>query len=198
MADVSRPRISFQPFLGCFRQFHRIRHIILFRRVHRKLLEEQHHVVSPFAKSRHLDGNRVQAIEQVLTETAVADGLRHVDIGSRHDAHVCLAHVARTDPDVFARLQHTQQACLRGQGQLSHLIEKQRTSVGRPEIAFALSYRPGKSSFLMTEQFGIYRSLRNGTAIHGKVFLRLSQAVVVDNTGNDFLSHTALSGDQYG
>lgn len=87
---------------------------------------------------------------------------------------------------------------LRGQGQLSHLIEKQRTSVGRPEIAFALSYRPGKSSFLMTEQFGIYRSLRNGTAIHGKVFLRLSQAVVVDNTGNDFLSHTALSGDQYG
>ena len=50
----------------------------------------------------------------------------------------------------------------------------------------------------MTEQFGIYRPFWNGTAIHGKVFLRLPQAVVVDNTGNDFLSHAALPGNQYG
>ena len=198
LPHIARPWVFLQLLLCCFRQFHRLRHIIFLRRVHGKLLEQEHHVAAPLAQGGHLDGNRVQPIKQILAEAAVTDGLRHVDVRGRHDAHISLAHVTRPHTDVFPRLQHTQQTSLGGQRQLPHLVQEQRASVCRTEISFTLPDGAGERPLFMAEQLGVNRALGNGATVHGKVFFRLPQTVVVNDARNNLLAHPAFSGNQHG
>ena len=47
-------------------------------------------VLKTVAKRRHLNGKFIDAVEQVLTETAFLDGLLQVFVGGRQDAHIHL------------------------------------------------------------------------------------------------------------
>ena len=49
----------------------------------------------------------------------------------------------------------------------------------------------------MTEQFAVDRSFGNRAAVDGEIFLTTAGGIVVDDAGEDFLSHTALSDDEY-
>lgn len=162
-----------------------------------KRRKRQGDVLAALAQWRHLDGDGVEAIVEVFAELAFADGLAHVDIGGGHDAHVGLHDFLTAHADIFARLEHTQQSCLGGYGQLAHLVQEDGAAVGGAEIAFALAYGAGKRPLLMSEELAVYRSLGDGATVDGKVFLLASGGVVVDDAGYNLLTHTAFAHDEY-
>ena len=92
------------------------RHLVLFAHLEGELFEEQDGILSAFAQGGNLDGHGVESIVEVLSETSFGDGLVHVDVGRRYDAHVRTFDLAGTYGDKLARFKHAQEAGLGGQG----------------------------------------------------------------------------------
>ena len=145
-----------------------------------------------------MDGNRVEAIIKVLAKLAVVDGLFQVDVGGSHDAHVGLAHLARAHADIFARFEHTQQPCLRGERQFAHFVEEERASVGGGKVALALLHGSRERTLLVSEKFRVDGAFGNGAAVHGKVALVLAQAVVVNDAREHLFARAVLARNQHG
>ena len=81
------------------------------------------------AQRRHVDGDQVDAVEQVLAELAALDQLGQVAVGGRDDAHVHRAGLARAEHLVGAVLQHAQQLHLRAGVEFADLVEEDRAAV---------------------------------------------------------------------
>ena len=165
--------------------------------LHGKQAEEQQDVVAAFAERGHLNRDGVQTVVEVFAETALADSLADIHVGGGHHAHIGLHHLLTTHTDVFAALKHTQQAGLGGNGQFAHFVEEDGSLVGIAKVTLTLVHGIGERAFLMTEEFAVDGSLGNGSAVHCKVFLTPTGGMVVDETGNDFLSHATLTLDEY-
>ena len=110
--------------------------MVFLGHLHGEETEQQYDILTALAQGRHLDGDTVQTVIEVLTETAFADGLSDIDIRCRHDTYVGLTDLRTTHGDILASLKHTKQAGLRSQRQFAHLIKKQRALVGHTEITW--------------------------------------------------------------
>ena len=121
LADIAGPLVFQQQLLGLIRQ-RDFRQTILLCHLHGKKSKQQHDVFTTVTQRRDGDGNRIQAIEQVFSETAFSDGLAHIHIGGRNNAHIRLHDLLSSHADILTRFQYSQQAGLRSQGQLSHLV----------------------------------------------------------------------------
>ena len=149
---------------------------------------QQHDVVTALTQGRHVDLHRREAVVQVLTELAVLDGLHHVLVGGGHDADVGLAHGAVAHAQVFAVLEHAQQACLGAHGHLGHLIQEDDAAVGLLKVALVVGDGTGERALDVTEQFAVDGALGDGTAVHGDVFLVFAGAALVDDLGERLLT----------
>ncbi|MCY1441900.1 hypothetical protein D9M71_582390 [compost metagenome] len=81
----------------------------------------------------------VEAIQQVLAETAVADHVFEVLVGGRENAHIGPARDGVTHPLVFLVLNEAQQLWLQNQGKITDFVEKQGSAislVNAPQGAF--------------------------------------------------------------
>ena len=94
-------------------------------------------VLLALPQGRHLDGDGVQAVVQVLAEGALLDRQQHVHVGGGHYAHIGLLGLAAAHADELTRLQHAQQAHLRGEGQFAHFIQEDGAAISHLEVAFA-------------------------------------------------------------
>ena len=63
-----------------------------------EVLGQRQDVSGAFAQRRHLDREHVEAVEQVLAQLAVGDGLLHVLVGRRDDADVDRDLPVRSQP----------------------------------------------------------------------------------------------------
>ena len=63
-----------------------------------EVLDEQQDVVCPFAERRHFDWEDIEAVEQVLPETAVGHGCRQITVGRRDHSDVDADRLRATDP----------------------------------------------------------------------------------------------------
>ena len=196
LAHVSRPFVA-QHLLGSRLGQRDFRKMVFLRHLQGEKSEQQQNVLATVAQCRHLDGNRVQAIVEVFAETSLADGLLHIHIGRRHDAHVGLHHLLTTHADILARLQHTQQPSLRRQRQFAHFVEENRALVGHTEIALALADGTRERTFFVSEQFAVDGSLGNRAAVDGEIPLTAARRVVVDDARNNLLTHAALAHDEH-
>ncbi len=113
---------------------------------------------APLAQRRHEDRHRAQPVVQVLAETPRGDGLLEVDVRGGDHADVGFLHLRRAHAHEFARLQHAQQAHLRRERQLGHLVQKNRPAVGLLEIALASFERTRERPLLVAEQLRIDRT----------------------------------------
>ena len=197
LAHVARPLIMHEQLLGILIEHHTI-HLVFLSHLHGKQAEQQHDVLTTFAQWRHLDGDRIQAVIQILTETPFADSLLNIHVGSGYDANISFAHLGSTYRDIFARFEHTQQSCLRSQRQLSHFIEKQRTLIGHTEITGRIVDSTRKRTLNMAEELRVDSALWDRTAVDGEILLTSAWRIVVNHTRNDFLTHTAFSHNQHG
>ena len=197
LAHVARPAVGHEPPPGFVGETQG-GHLVLLAHFESELAEEEHDVGTAVAQRRDADGDGVEPVIKVFAETAFGHSLGHVYVRGCHDAHVGLAHLTGSHADVFARFEHTQQACLSREGQLAHLVEEQGPAVGHGEIAVTLAYCPGERSLLMTEEFGVDSSFGNGSAVDGEVLLAPPVAVVVYDTRKGLLAHAVFTGDEHG
>ena len=116
---------------------------------------------------RHLDGEHVEAIEQVAAEVAAHDGFFEVAVRGGDDAHVALARDVAADALVDALLQDAQQLHLHRQAHVADLVEEQRAALGDLETALAGGDGAGERALLVAEQFGLEELGGNGAAIDG-------------------------------
>ena len=82
-------------------------------------------------------------------------------------------------------------------GQFGHLVQEDRSAVGLLEIALAGLGGAGEGPFLVTEELGVDRTLRNGAAVDGYVFVMLPRTKGVNHLREEFLAHAALAGHQH-
>ena len=110
---------------------------------------------------------------------------------------VGLLHFGRAHADILSRLQHAQQPDLGGVRQLGHLVQKDRAAVGLLEIALAGLYGTGEGPLLVAEELRVDRSLGNGAAVDGDVFVVLAGRKGVDDLGKELFTHAALARYQH-
>ena len=154
-------------------------------------------VLAAFAQRRELNREDAQAIEKVLAEPASVDLFLQVAIGRGNDADIDPAGARVADAFQFLLLQNAQQLCLHRERHFSDFIEKQRAAVGQFEAARLVLQRAGKRASHVTEEFALEQVVGHGAAIHLDEGATLPRALVVSSASDEFLAHTAFSGDEH-
>src|SRR4029077_10106197 len=103
-----------------------------------------------------------------------------------------------TDAHKLPFLQHPQKFGLQNERQLSNFIKKNRSAFSHFQKTLFLSNGAGESAFFVAEEFTFQQRLGDGRAIEGNVRLILSQAVLVDGGGRQFLAGSTLAVNQNG
>src|SRR5271156_5285674 len=111
-----------------------------------EMLRQRQDVFAAFAQRRDLERNYAQAEIQISAEFAGRHFAPQLAIGRRHDAHVDLARLRRTDAHHLAVLEHAQQLSLEVRARLADLVEKQRAARGALEASEALANCAGERS----------------------------------------------------
>lgn len=88
-------------------------------------------------------------------------------MGRRNDAHVDHLFGSTADLAHLFLLNRTQQLHLHRQRQVSHLVEKQRPSIGRLEESFAVAVGAGKRPFAIAEELALHQILGNRATVLG-------------------------------
>ena len=117
-----------------------------------KVLDQRGEVVRPLAQGGDSQGNDVQAVVEILSKAAFANGLLRVHIGGGNDSDVNRDRIAPTDPIDLALLQDSEQLCLQVNGDLRYFIQEQRAAVGKFKLALLAFDRPCESPLLVAEQ----------------------------------------------
>ena len=154
-------------------------------------------VLRPLAQRRHRDRKDVQAVEQVLAETALLHVVDQVAVGGRDDAHVDLDRLARADRLDLALLDRAQQLDLRGRRQLADLVEEQRAAGGLDEFAGVALGGAGEGALLVAEQDRLDEVVGDGAAIDRDERLGAPLAGAVDGARDQLLADAGFALDQH-
>src|SRR5258708_13953819 len=118
----------------------------------KEVLDQRGDIFPPLAERRNVDREYVQAVKEIFSKGAASDRTFQVAIGRGHHPHVRANRLASANPLEFTLLQNAQQSNLSFRGQLTDFIQKNRASLRKLKPAQAPLQRPGKSSFLLTQQ----------------------------------------------
>ena len=86
---------------------------------------------------------------------------------------------------------------MRGQRQFAHLVEEQRALISRAEVTRRVVDGTRIGALDVSEQLRVDGSFWNGAAVDGEVFLAPPRRVVVDDAGDNLLTHAALACDKH-
>ena len=98
---------------------------------------------------------------------------------------------------VGAGLQQAQQLDLQRQGDVAHLVQKQRAAVGRLHQPRPGLGRAGERPFLMPEQLGLKQRLGQAGAVHRHQRTPGAQAALVHSMGHQLLARARLAQQQH-
>ena len=163
--DIPRPRQLLQPPGGSFTEARQWFLIVLTEMGH-ETESQRHDVLLALPKSGQVEVDGVDAIEQILPETALSDHLLQITVGSRDEAHLNRDRVVATHGGDVAALQGGQQLGLQVIGQVANLVEKECAAVGCDELTRPIGMGIGESPFYMAEQLALEKALGQGTHIH--------------------------------
>ena len=116
---------------------------------------QRQNLVLALAQRWKLQVHRVDAIVQVLAESAVLYHLWNVAVGStdKTDINRYLFGIADTHDSTI--LQHAQEFGLQVQWDIANLIEEECAAVGLLELTHMVGMCIGESTFDMSEQFAL-------------------------------------------
>lgn len=109
-------------------------------------------VFAAAAQRGQLDGDDVEAVEQVLAEFALAHGLAEIDVGGGDDADVDLDFLDAAEVHEAAILQNAQDFRLRVHTHGGDFIEEERAAVGDFEETLFGGDGGSERAFDMPEQ----------------------------------------------
>ncbi|MNZ11188.1 hypothetical protein D3C78_280510 [compost metagenome] len=162
-----------------------------------ELVDQQRDVFHPLAQRRHLDGEDVEAVVEILAEAAGLDHLFEVLVGGGDDAHVDVLGLVAADPLEGALLQHAQQLDLHLQRHVADLVEEQGAAVGQFEAPCPAGDGTGEGALLMAEELAFQQFRRDGAAVdrHERRFAALGMVVQVAR--HHFLAGAGFAEDQH-
>src|SRR5687767_10943398 len=94
------------------------------------MLSEWQNVFVTIAQRWQFDRHHRQAIIKILAETSLTNGLFQIDICGRDDANIDPARRGVAQRRKFALLNDAQESHLSFRGNITDLIEKNRTAIG--------------------------------------------------------------------
>ena len=163
-----------------------------------EVFQQQGDILDPLAQRRDANRQHVQAVEEVLPETAGGGQGLQVLIGGGDDADIAVNRGVAADALELLFLQQPQQLRLRARRHVAHLIHEHGAAVGLLEFADAPPIGAGKSAALVAEQFAFQQRFRDGRAVDRQERGLAAAAVLIDRPGHQFLAGPALAEDQHG
>ena len=153
-------------------------------------------VIGPIAQARHLDGEDIQAIEEVSTELAVLDGCLDVPVSGCDDSNIATDRlvVAHTLEDPL--LQHAQQLHLHRGAHIADLIQEQCAAFSDLETPPPRRIRAGERAFFMPEELAFHQFGRYRTTVHRDESPAAARARFVDSTGDNLFAGTGFPENQ--
>ncbi|MNV17133.1 hypothetical protein D3C71_1079160 [compost metagenome] len=143
-----------------------------------------------------MQGNDIQAIEQVFTETTVAHHVLKVEVGGRKDAHIGTAGHRITDALIFLVLNKTQQLRLQCQGKVADLVEKQRSAVSLVDSAQGAFAGAGEGAAAVAEEFAFHELGGQRRAVDRDAGFLRAFAPAVNGLGQFALAGTGFTQNQ--
>ena len=93
-------------------------------------------VLQAVAQRRHLDGELINTMEQILAEASFLNSMLQIFVGGSDDAHIHLDVGGRAHRPHLLLLQGTQELHLYLVRQVAHLIKEHRTTLSLLKHAF--------------------------------------------------------------
>ena len=160
------------------------------------MLAEKKDILPSFPQRRDLDRHYIQTVIQILPELFPIDQGVQVLIRGGDHADIHFAGFRCADRCKLLILQHPQDLCLQCQRHIADLIQEDRSPVRQFEFSLAICICTGKRTFAVAEEFGFQKIVGDRSAVdHDKAFIPALSSLV-DRLCHQFLSRSALSGDQ--
>ena len=196
LPDVSRPRVSPQQLDGVPTQRDITPAHLGRERPHERVGQEQH-VVSSFPEWGQVHVEDAQPVEEIVAEPPGRHLGHQVTVGGGDQAEIGLERRGPPDPLELSLLKHSEELDLHRGGELSDLVEEER-SVGRQlEASGLLPVRPGEGAALVAEQLGLEQRVGQRRAVDRDEGAVGAGAGVVNGAGDQFLPRPALPGEQH-
>ena len=158
---------------------------------------EEEEVCSAVFQFGHIDGELVDAVEEVFAELSLSHSLCQVFVGGAHQSDIDVDFLSSSHGSYLSLLQGTKQLHLHIIAQVSHLVEEECSSVGYFESSLLVLFGSSKGAFHMTEEFGCRYISWYGSTVYGEEGLVGTAAQFVYAMRHIFLACAACSEYQY-
>ncbi len=148
LADVARPRVRENQIARLSAET-RLELAHGTAQLTHEVIREEQHIVASFAQRRQMNTEHREPVVEIFTELRVGHRPLEIAIGGGDEANVGLQRRGAAHALIPPFLQHAQELGLRGRGQLTDLIEKQRTARRELEAAALELVGPGEGSTLV-------------------------------------------------
>ena len=120
-------------------------------------------------------------------------------VAGRDHAHVEVDHLFAADPAKRAILERSEQRFLSGRGEISDLVEKDRSAIGRGlDVAAVAFARAGERALFVTEEFAAGQGFGDCAAIDDDQRLFRARAIFMQAARDDLLAGAGLAADDDG
>src|SRR5579862_1835442 len=157
-----------------------------------KVSSEFQYIVASFSQGRDADIDAAQSVEEVCAKQATIDERRETAIGRRKDANVDAASPTTADPFDRQVLNRPEQLRVRGERQVRHFVEEQRSAVGVFKFASPPAYSCGRPLF-DSEQFRFEQCFNECGAIDGDEGSAAAATQVVNLVRHKLLADATLA-----
>ena len=120
-----------------------------------KMPGQQRNVVKALAQRRDENLDDIQAVKEILAETAGRDAIFEMAVAGGHQMDVHRDGVLAADPLKGAGFEDAEQLGLDAQADVRDFVEEEGAAVGAFEAAGALCGGAGERAFLMPKQFAL-------------------------------------------
>ena len=156
------------------------------------------HVFLALTQGRQAQADDIEAVKQVLAESAVLDALLQVLVGGRNYAHVGFHRTMTAYAVKVAVAQHAQQAGLQIERHVANFIEEQGAAVGLFKTPPAHRLRASESAALVPEQLGLEQVFGDGRGVDGHKRPTGTWRMLVQRARHQLFARTRLTRDHDG
>ncbi len=161
-----------------------------------EVLGEQGDVLAAVAEGWEVEGEDVEAVEEVGAEAVGAAGFVEVGVGGGDDADIGLAGFLGAEAAELLFLEEAEEFDLGGQGEAVDFVEEEGAGLGQFDEAGAAAGGAGEGAGFVAEEFVFDQVVGDGAAVDGDEGFVGAGAEVVDGAGEDLLAGAGFTGDE--
>ncbi len=195
LTNIARPAVIEQRRTGLLAEA-ASRTSVLLDETRQKAVRQGQNVFAALTQGWQIQGDHVQAVQQILTETSAAHHVLKVEVGGGQDAHVGTSSHRVADALVFLVLNEAQQLGLQRQRKVADLVEKQGAAIGLIDTTQRAFAGTGESAAAVAEQFAFHQFCSQRRAVDGDAGLLGPLAPAMNSPGQLALTGTRLAQNQ--